>query len=94
MDSPADAVYAARKGDGFQTVLLDREGTRLRDGSTEFLEALGRGEKFEVMASVALAFRAEWSGHVFVFDPKMMGDPEEELRFLQEFAQQVAPGDL
>ncbi len=91
MDSAADAVYAARKGNGFQTVLLDREGTRLRDGSTEFLEALGRVEKFEVMASVALAFGTEWSGHVFVFDPKMMGDPEEELRFLQEFAQQVAP---
>jgi two-component system nitrate/nitrite sensor histidine kinase NarX len=28
---------------------------------------------------------------VFIFDPMMMGDPEEELRFLQEFAQQVAP---
>src|SRR5271155_1595243 len=91
MESPADAVYAARRGDGFQTVLLDREGTRLREANTEFLEALGRVEKFNVMASVALAFGTEWSGHVFVFDPKMMGAPEEELRFLQEFAQQVAP---
>ena len=91
LESPADAVYAARRGDGFQTVFLDREGTRLREGSTKFLEALGRVEKFDVMASVALAFGKEWSGHVLLFDPEMMGDPEEELRFLQEFAQQVAP---
>jgi signal transduction histidine kinase len=91
LESPADAVYAARRGDGFQTVFLDREGTRLREGSTGFLDALGRVEKFDVMASVALAFGKEWSGHVLLFDPEMMGDPEEELRFLQEFAQQVAP---
>jgi len=26
-----------------------------------------------------------------LFDPEMMGEPEEELRFLQEFAQQVGP---
>jgi signal transduction histidine kinase len=91
LESHADAVYAARRGDGFQTVFLDREGTRLREGSTKFLEALGRVEKFDVMASVALAFGKEWSGHVLLFDPEMMGDPEEELRFLQEFAQQVAP---
>jgi len=40
---------------------------------------------------VTLAFGTEWSGRVFVFDPQMMGDPEEELRFLQDFSQQVAP---
>jgi len=38
-----------------------------------------------------LMFGTEWSGRVFLFDPQMMGEPEEELRFLQEFAQQVGP---
>jgi len=90
-DSPADAVYASRSARGFHTVLLDREGERIRDASTDFLDALAQVEKFDAIVSVALAFGSEWSGRVFVFDPEMMGNPEEELRFLQEFAQQVGP---
>jgi two-component system nitrate/nitrite sensor histidine kinase NarX len=72
-------------------VLLDRDGARLRDASTGFLDALARLEKFDAVVSVALLFGSEWSGRVYLFDPQMMGDPEEELRFLQEFAQQVGP---
>ncbi len=90
-ESPPEAVYAARTATGFRTVFLDRDGGRLRNGSHEFLDALGRVEKFDIVVSVALAFGTEWSGRVFLFDPQMMGDAEEELRFLQEFAQQVAP---
>jgi signal transduction histidine kinase len=90
-DSPADAIYAARNSDSFRTVLLDHEGGRLRDGDTGFLDALARVEKFDAVVSVALLFGSEWSGRIFLFDPEMMGNPEEELRFLQEFAQQVGP---
>jgi signal transduction histidine kinase len=90
-DSPADAAYASRNAAGFHTVLLDRDGTRLKDAGTGFLDALAGVEKFEAMATVRLIFGTEWSGRVFLFDPQMMGQPEEELRFLQEFAQQVAP---
>ncbi len=90
-DSPADAFYASRNAKGFHTVLLDRDGGRLRDGSAGFLDALAGVEKFDVLVSVALVFGTEWSGRVFLFDPEMMGDPEEELRFLQEYARQVGP---
>src|SRR5580704_10417198 len=90
-ESPADAIYASRTSKGFRTVLLDRDGARLREVGTRFLDALERVEKFDAMVSVALAFGTEWSGRVFLFDPQMMGEPEEELRFLQEFAQQVGP---
>jgi signal transduction histidine kinase len=90
-DSPADAIYASRGANGFNTVLLDSQGSRLRDVSAEFLDALARVEKFDAVVSVGLVFGTEWTGRVFLFDPEMMGDPEEELRFLQEFAQQVGP---
>ena len=90
-DSPIDAMYASRTSNGFHTVLLDRDGSRLRDADTAFLLALGTVETFESVASVKLLFGTEWAGRVFLFDPKMMGNPEEELRFLQEFAQQVGP---
>jgi signal transduction histidine kinase len=90
-ESPADAIYASRSSKGFHTVLLDRHGGRLREVNAGFLDALERVEKFDAVVSVALVFGTEWSGRVFLFDPKMMGEPEEELRFLQEFAQQVGP---
>jgi signal transduction histidine kinase len=90
-ESPADAIYATRGGNGFSTVLLGRDGVRLRDASTEFLDVLAKVEKFDTIVSVALVFGTEWSGRVFLFDPEMMGNPEEELRFLQEFAEQVGP---
>lgn len=90
-DSEAEAVYAARSAKGFDTVLLDRNGRRLRDVDANFLHVLARVENFDAIASVAFLFGKEWVGRVFVFDPQMMGDPEEELRFLKEFAQQVGP---
>jgi signal transduction histidine kinase len=90
-ESPADAIYASRAGKVFRSVLLDGDGTRLRDEDTGFLDALARTEKFDAVVSVAVMFGSEWSGRVFLFDPTMMGEPEEELRFLQEFAQQVGP---
>lgn len=90
-DSPADAFYATRGNNGYRSVLLDRDGGRLRNPNTKFIDALAQVEKFDAIVSVALLFGTEWSGRVFLFDPAMMGDPEEELRFLQEFAQQVGP---
>jgi signal transduction histidine kinase len=88
---PADAFYASRATKGFHTVLLDRDGDRLRDVNTDFLDELSRAEKFDAVVSVGLPFGSEWSGRVFLFDPRRMGEPEEELRFMQEFAQQVGP---
>ncbi|PYX34536.1 MAG: hypothetical protein DMG80_01775 [Acidobacteria bacterium] len=90
-DSPADAVYAWRNGKQIESVLLDRGGHRLRDADPVFLETLMRIEPFQAVGSVAFGFGQEWVGRVFIFDPQRIGDPEEELRFLQEFAQQVGP---
>jgi signal transduction histidine kinase len=90
-DSPADALYAWRNGKRLDSVLLDRSGKRLREADTTFLETLMRVEPFQSVGSVAFGFGQEWSGRVFIFDPARIGDPEEELRFLQEFAQQVGP---
>jgi signal transduction histidine kinase len=90
-ESPAEAIYASRNSEGFQTVALDRAGNRLRDVDTGFLDALAGIETFDTMISVALLFGGEWSSRVFLFDPEMMGDPDEELHFLQEFGQQVGP---
>jgi signal transduction histidine kinase len=95
-ETPAEAIYAERNDNRLPAVFLDREGHLLRESGGKavdgkFLEPLARVEAFESVISVAFLFGKEWSGRVFLFDPKRMGDPEEELRFLQEFAQQVGP---
>ena len=90
-ESPAEAIYAARNSEGFQTVALDYAGNRLRAVDTGFLDALTGIETFHTMLSVAFIFGGAWSSRVFMFDPEMMGEPEEELRYLQEFGQQVGP---
>jgi signal transduction histidine kinase len=91
LDAAAEAIYAKRSPNGFHTVLLDPNGRRLRDGEVRFLDTLARVEPFDALVSVAFLFGKEWSGRVLLFDPQMMGEPEEELRFLTDFAQQVGP---
>jgi signal transduction histidine kinase len=90
-NSPADALYGERTTNGYNTVLLDHAGMRIRDVDTAFLANLGKVETFQSIASVAFVFGREWAGRVFLFDPEVIGDREEELRFLQEFSQQVGP---
>jgi signal transduction histidine kinase len=90
-ESPAEAFFAERGTRGVTGVFLDREGHRLRNLDSKFLDALAKTEKFTNAISVTFLFGKEWTGRVFLFDLQRMGDPEEELRFLQEFAQQVGP---
>jgi signal transduction histidine kinase len=96
-DISAHRARRAGQGDGsgaanaLSTVCLDCDGTRLRDYDNQFLNAFANAEDFESVVSVSVLFGKEWSGRVFVFDPRRMGEPEDELRFLQEFAQQVGP---
>jgi two-component system sensor histidine kinase DegS len=43
------------------------------------------------LATVAFEFGREWSGRLFIFEPTLSRDLEEELRFLQEIVRQVGP---
>jgi signal transduction histidine kinase len=90
-ESAAEAFYAGRGANGLTGVFLDRDGHRLRNLDGKFLDALAQTETFTNVISVTFLFGKEWTGRVFLFDLQRIGDPEEELRFLQEFAQQVGP---
>ncbi len=91
LDPQADALYTERSSGGYNSLVLDRLGRRMRETDPASLDALARVEPFRSMASITFAFGREWSGRIFLFNPEMMGDREEELRFLQEFAHQVGP---
>ncbi len=94
-DSPAATCYAWRRGwnrDGQFSVLgLDEDGARVRDLNLEFLSPLAEKYDFSSLMSVSFAFGQEWVGRIFVLDPALAGDIEEELRFLHELVRQVGP---
>jgi signal transduction histidine kinase len=94
-ESSAVACYARRNGKrrqgNFLTLGLDRGGGSLRDFNQEFLGPLEKKYDFKSLMTVSFAFGREWSGRIFLLDPSLTGDTEEELRFLEELVRQVGP---
>ncbi|MBV9574161.1 MAG: hypothetical protein JOY93_08915 [Acidobacteriales bacterium] len=78
-------------GHSFRILGLDREGVRVRNIDTQFLQPLARRHEFRSLAMVSFTFGKEWRGRIFLLDPSLTGDTEEELRFLQELVRQIGP---
>lgn len=90
-ESNANAALAVTRNDSFQVIGLDSEGGRLRNSTGDAMALLARGQPFECSAFVSFVFGREWWGRIFLLDPVMGGDREEELLFLQELVRQVGP---
>ncbi|MGH9528791.1 MAG: sensor histidine kinase [Terriglobales bacterium] len=93
-DHETTAFFAAgtQAGNEQLSVLgLNRNGERIPHITASFLDRLRSQHKFKSLISVAFLFGREWSGRIFLFDPSLTGDTEEELRFLQELVRQVGP---
>jgi signal transduction histidine kinase len=89
--SGAQAAVAGRRNGHYQMLALDADGLRLRAASADGMEGLARKQSFESAAFVSFDFDREWQGRIFLMDPVMGGDRDEELRFLQELVRQVSP---
>ncbi len=93
-ESPTVACYAERNGAAssgrFSLLALDEE-TRIENANHEFLDPLARRHEFHSAMMVSFIFGQEWRGRIFLLDPKLTGETEEELRFLQELVRQVGP---
>jgi signal transduction histidine kinase len=93
-ESPSVACYAERDGSGgkehFSLLALDEE-TRIENVNPEFLDPIARKHEFHSAMMVSFVFGQEWRGRLFLLDPKLTGETEEELRFLQELVLQVGP---
>ena len=94
-ESPATTCYARRVSGGsagnFSLLGLDHEGGRVRDLTPDSLSHLAQKYEFKSAMTVSFAFGREWSGRIFLLDPSLAGDTEEELRFLEELVRQVGP---
>jgi signal transduction histidine kinase len=93
-DQGVTASYATRppgSGEKFNIVGLNKDGERVRNLEVSVLDLLAAQHKFNSMILVSFLFGREWWGRIFLFDPSLTGDIEEELRFLQELVRQVGP---
>ncbi len=91
-DSPVEACYAQWGGGRrHATVGLDRDGMRRRDVSRAVFDGLSQKHEFRSLIAITFVFGSDWSGRIFLLDPVLHGDIEEELRFLQELVRQVGP---
>ena len=94
-ESPAVTCYARRNGgkgiSNFSVMGLDHDGGRIRDLNPDSLLRIAQKYDFESVLSVSFGFGREWSGRIFLLDPSLAGDTEEELRFLEELVRQVGP---
>jgi signal transduction histidine kinase len=86
-----DTSYVGRRNGVNTLVAVDRDGNRLEDSSASFADALARQHPFDRLTTVSFLLGKEWWGRIFLFDPSLTADIEEELRFLQEFVRQVGP---
>jgi signal transduction histidine kinase len=94
-DCPAETSFVSRNrsnpGKPARLMALDYEGVRLRDLSPAFLDRFTSKHEFRHVIVVSFVFGREWWGRLFLFDPSLAGDTEEELRFLHELVWQVGP---
>jgi signal transduction histidine kinase len=91
---PADAWYALFREEPGKTQMLvglDRDGIRIRNLPDGFLEQFKLRHKCKSVVAVSFLFGREWWGRIFLLNPELAGNTEEELRFLQEIVRQVGP---
>jgi signal transduction histidine kinase len=92
-DSPADVAFLSPSAaTGRAGVLgLDALGNRLDSLDPGALHKVGSNHGCHSMLAVSFTFGQDWSGRIFLFDPLLASDQQEELRFLKEIIRQVGP---
>jgi signal transduction histidine kinase len=90
-ESNADTAYLGRSHRGMIYYALDHEGDTIRDTVPAALDNVAKKHTFDCLTTVSFQLAHEWWGRVFLLDPKLTGDIEDELRFLQELVRQIAP---
>jgi len=90
-ESEADSALAMRRNGGFQMLGLDTDGARLRSLALNGMTSLAASQPFENAIFTSFVFGREWWGRIFLLEPHLGRDHEEELRFLQELVRQVGP---
>jgi signal transduction histidine kinase len=93
-DTEAAVCYAERAPESpvpFSLMAIDEHGDRIPHPTADFLANFAQVYAFERALVVTFAFGQEWRGRLFLLDPTLTHETEEELHFLQELVRQVGP---
>ena len=89
---PEPAVIGAwRKGHQRNAIALDRDGARIREPKCVLPREFLKEHHFDLMLSAGASFSPDVSARLFLFEPRLGGGTEEQLRFLQQLTNQVSP---
>jgi signal transduction histidine kinase len=88
------SYYGSGRGKGtgtaFDGLRLSAEGAPL-NRDDQFLRELNALHPFHRLMAVSYFFGPELSGRIFLFDPVVISNAEEELHFLENLARQIGP---
>lgn len=90
-ETPAEVWYVSRRGSRHSILALDQAGERVKNPGSGIAGLLGDDEPAGSLAGVCFTFGQEWSGRIFLYEPALLADRGEELRFLLELVRQVGP---
>jgi signal transduction histidine kinase len=94
-DSPAATCYArsyaSTGGPGFSVSGLDSQGGFLYDVDAAMIRGFAEVHPFHRLIAVSFSFSPELSGRVFLLEPNLASNVEDELRFIQDLVRQVGP---
>ncbi|MCL5006271.1 MAG: sensor histidine kinase [Acidobacteria bacterium] len=76
---------------GYDVFVLDEEGRRIYDVTWTPPQILRGQRQFHSILGVCVGSTNEWSGTLFLFNPKLRSSEEGAVRFLRALALQVSP---
>jgi signal transduction histidine kinase len=88
---PGDVCYCAKQSDRWSVVALDADGNAVPSPSIEAAVKLAERQSFESIIAFSFVFGGEWRGRIFILDPRLRGDTQEQMRFLLDLRRQVGP---
>jgi signal transduction histidine kinase len=91
-ETEAVACYAEADGKSptpVAVLAISEDGSRIEHPNSKFLERFAQSHRFGSVVAVSFVFGQEWRGRLFLLDPALTNETEEELHFLQELVRQV-----
>ncbi len=85
------AAGAWQKGKAKSAILLDREGRRIRSLKCSLPPEFLSIHTFRRVLSAGVSLAPDLTARLFLFEPQLGGNAEEQLRFFQQLTNQISP---
>jgi len=90
-----EAVVCYAEADGqspapVAVLAIGEGGSRIEHPNSQFLQRFAQSHRFQSAVVVSFVVGQEWRGRLFLLDPALTNETEEELHFLLELVRQVS----